>query len=71
MCPTHCRRCWAWWALVTVLGFSVLERRGWSNKCHRTLSREIKELGPVAAWTVAIAGPLFALHLITLPDLEA
>ena len=71
MCPTHCRRCWLYLGAGFLAAFGVLEKRGWSNRCHRTLSREIASLGPAAVWSFAIAGPLFTWHLITLPELEA
>jgi hypothetical protein len=64
----RCRHCWrGLFAFVTVY-IAYFETRAFRSNCHRTLSREVRELGPCGVFLPVVAGALFTAHLITLKD---
>jgi len=76
----RCRRCWTYWAVASASTFTYLELRGWRRQCHRTLSRELRQLlglspprdwGRYGALLPAAAGIWLSHHLISLKDVEA
>lgn len=69
MSVPHCRRCWPAWALASAAWFAYLEREGYRNRCHRTLSRELRALlGRRGCWLFAALGLILSLYLLHLKE---
>lgn len=64
----RCRHCWRGLGVFIAAYFAYFERRAFSTRCHRTLSREIEALGPLAVLAPAVIGALGTWHLLTLKD---
>ena len=78
MRPSHCARCWTYWAGATALSFAYLEGRGYVRACHPTLSRELRRWTgncPARPWVFTVlglvAGAAMDWHLKTLKDLAS
>lgn len=66
----RCKHCWRGLGAFVALYFAYFERQAFKRNCHRTLSREVKELGPCAVFLPAAAGLWFTWHLVNLKDSE-
>jgi hypothetical protein len=63
-----CRNCWRGLGLFVAAYFAYFETTAFKVQCHRTLSREIEALGPLAVAAPAVIGALTTWHLLTLTD---
>lgn len=64
----RCRHVWRGLGVFVAAYFAYFERRAFSVKCHRTLSREIEALGPLAVVAPAVIGAVCTWHLLNLKD---
>jgi hypothetical protein len=74
---SRCKRCWAYWAVASLTSFTYLEARAYRHRCHRTLSRELRQVlgvhprrpwGQVSPLVFIAFGAWLSHHLITLAE---
>lgn len=72
-----CSHCWAYWLVSLLVSFTYLELRGFRQKCHPTLSRELqhwtgylprKPWGRFSPLVFAALGGWLTWHLIRLQE---
>lgn len=64
----RCRHCWRDLGLFVAAYFAYFETRAYRTKCHRTLSREVESLGPLAVIAPVLMGAVATWHLLNLAD---